>query len=132
MRGQLKHRRLIVTLCLALFQVQLFAASTLGCLHDSDAALSGGCPFHVSVAADGAQVAAAAAATDTATAMPADAGLLDCPKCALNLGLHFAASVPVVTIGSTTSHAQAQSLPALHFYCFTPKQTKKPPIAVAS
>ena len=128
---QLKHRRLIVALCLALFQVQLFAASTLGCLHDSDVALSGGCPFHVSIAADGAQVAAGAE-TKSAKPVPADADLLDCPKCALNLGLHYAASVPVMTVVPTPSHAQAQPLPALHFYRFTPKQIKKPPIPVAS
>ena len=75
--------------------------------------------------ADGDQVA-----TDSASAksMPASADLLDCPKCALNLGLHFAAAVPVVTLASTPHQAEAQSLPGLHFYRFTPKQFKKPPI----
>ena len=123
MGGQLKHRRLIVPLCLFLFQVQLFAASTLGCLHSSAAPVSGGCPFHVP--ADSDQVV-----TDSASAepMPAGADLLDCPKCALNLGLHYAAAVPVVTIASTPQHAEAQSLPGLHFYRFTPKRFKKPPI----
>jgi hypothetical protein len=130
MRSQLKHRRLIVALCLVLFQVQLFAASTLGCLHDSAAAVSGGCPFHIPADRDQVATADAAAAVATSvTPMPADADLLDCPKCALNLGLHYAVAVPVVSIASTPQHAEAQSLPELHFYRFTPKRFKKPPIA---
>jgi hypothetical protein len=129
MRRKLRHQRLIVALCLALFQVQLFAASTLGCLHDSAAPVSGGCPFHVSAASDPvAAVNAKAAFTASAAPMPADADLLDCPKCALNLGLHYAAAVPLVIIASTHHQAEAQSLPGLHFYRFTPKRLKKPPI----
>jgi hypothetical protein len=129
MRGKLTYRRLIVAFCLVLFQVQLLAASTLGCLNDNGGAVSGGCPFHVPAQAD--RYAADAATLDVASSvapMPADADLLDCPKCALNLGLHYAVAVPVVTIASTPQHANGQPSPELHFYRFTPKQTKKPPI----
>jgi len=136
MRGKLTHRRLIVALCLVLFQVQLLAASTLGCRHDNRAAVSDGCPFHVPAQAD--RVAADAATLDvtssvvTVVTMPADADLLDCPKCALNLGLHYAVAVPVVTIASPPQHANGQPSPELHFYRFSPKQTKKPPIPADS
>ena len=133
MRGELKHRSLIVALCLALFQVQLFAASTLGCLHDSDIAMSVGCPFHST--GDGAQVltaVAAVAVAGSAAPMPADTDLLDCPKCALNLGLHYAVAAPIVIIASTPHHAEAHALPELHFYRFTPKRSKKPPIPADS
>lgn len=135
MRGQLRqHRqvrrhRLIVALCLTLFQVQLFAASTLGCLNATAAGTATGCPFHT--LAGGKQTSAedsAASALPSAVPPSAAADPLDCPKCALKLGLHCAATVPVLSLIPSLRPADAHPLPARHFYRFSPKQPEKPPI----
>ncbi|MGB5831944.1 MAG: hypothetical protein WBG92_08130 [Thiohalocapsa sp.] len=132
MRRQIFNRRLIAGMCLVLFQVQLFAASTLGCLHQSLEDLPVNCPFHSSGVEDEASSDAIGAeafkAVDPALV---NGSLLDCPKCALGLGLFHAAGAQTLTAPSAAQRSEAEPLPARHFYRFTPKQFRKPPIATA-
>ncbi len=106
-----------VALCLLLVQLQVFAAATLGCLHNPASSPGGvGCPYHL-------------AATPQAT--HTDGGtLLHCQKCALHATVagHQLASasmdVPVAIAATIVS-----PLPARHFFRHTPSSPLKPPIS---
>jgi hypothetical protein len=109
-----------------LFQVQLFAADTLGCLHGGTEPVRAGCPFHVAerqaFAGDG------GADHGRNEALPASADLLDCAKCALQAGLHHAVAAPMMASAATPLPPENRPLPARHFFRFIPRQPKKPPI----
>ncbi|KAA6185393.1 hypothetical protein F2Q65_08950 [Thiohalocapsa marina] len=129
-------RRLVLLLSLTLFQVQVMASWTLGCLHaDEPAASAPTCPMH-----------AAAASADTSAGAPvqdqpqgdADASgpsgtsLLDCPKCALGIAIgqfdHHGAE-PLWPLSAR--QAEPCALRAGHFYRFRPESFLRPPIAAA-
>ncbi len=120
-----KHRTLILGLVLALFQIQVFAAATLGCLHaggvDGPASV---CPNHL----------LAKTQADAPTDLQADPGgpdddlgALDCTKCALTLGLHaIPGGVAVLPVLQPRSPAIASQ--ACHFYRHAPDAQLRPPI----
>lgn len=125
--------RVIAVLCLLLFQVQVFAASALGCRHN-DASVS---PFHhcammiAQQAATKHAEADAGFARDLAADAGADSTLGDCQKCALNLcaaSWHLLGSSAEVT--PHPGFAVLASLPSRHFYHHAPERFLKPPIAL--
>jgi len=136
--SRLNRRRLIAGLCLVLFQIQLFAASTLGCLHDGNADRPIGCPFHLGMTEADDQAAnlvseapggrPTPADSDTNASTSADNNLLDCPRCALHLGLHHLFSHAVEPTAVASRHSEDWPLPRLHFYRFVPDLITKPPI----
>lgn len=109
---------MILTLCLLVMQVQVWASAVLGCQHA--AGLTGNtaavCPLHH---------ASAAKATHGHPA-----GLLDCQKCVLHcaIGMHvLPASAPLLPDmdGRPVSAAVSEA----HFYRFTPNSRYRPPIS---
>lgn len=113
-----KHRTLILGLVLALFQIQVFAAATLGCLHaggvDGPASV---CPNHLP----------AKNQAEPPADLQADPGALDCTKCALTLGLHaIPGGVSVLPVLQPRSPAIASQ--ACHFYRHAPDAPLRPPI----
>ena len=134
MKSRLNRRRLIAGLCLALFQVQLFAASTLGCLHDGGADRPAACPFHLAASdgademVDDADAYSPASKQAVAESTPADTDLLDCPKCALHLGLHHLRNTPTEVLAALPQGSEASPSPRLHFYRFVADLIIKPPI----
>lgn len=116
--------RLLAALCLLLFQLQVFAAEALGCVHaeQSTTPSVAGCPHAVA---------------DSSFAAPElgdapDAPMADCQKC--NLGLCAATwhlmpwqmpALPVI------EPAVPAPLPDGHFYLFSPDGLLKPPISVS-
>jgi len=142
MKKVVAHRRarVLLALCLLLFQLQLFAASALGCRHAGDAAVAGagdgtvsGCPHHAPSGSDPA---------DSVDGGPGDAGdpaaspgtdpdtsLTDCAKCALHLGLsHAMASAGTADLPHLRP-GRSDPLSPRHFYQFTPDPLQKPPRA---
>jgi hypothetical protein len=120
-----KHRTLILGLVLALFQIQVFAAATLGCLHaggvDASTSL---CPNHLPVQNQSETPADRQA--DPAGADD-DLGTLDCTKCALTLGLHaIPGGVAILPVLQPRSPAVASQ--ACHFYRHAPDAQLRPPI----
>jgi len=116
-----KHRTLILALVLALFQVQVFAAATLGCLHaggvDASTVL---CPNHLPAHDQAADQADRGESSD-------DLGTLDCTKCALTLGLHaIPGGVAILPVLQPRSPAVASQ--ACHFYRHAPDSQLRPPI----
>jgi len=136
--GRINRRRLIAGLCLVLFQVQLFAASTLGCHHAGNADRPIGCPLHLGttqaddLAANRVSEAPGdrptAADADAMGATSADTNPLDCPRCALHLGLYHLFSSAIEPTAVASRHAEDWPLPRLHYYRFVPELITKPPI----
>jgi len=114
-------RRLIAAMCLILFQVQLFAASTLGCLHDAGSAAAAGCPLHH------ADVGPAANANADSSG-----GLSHCAKCALSAGLHHLAVIGVSALPGLSRLPAVHATPDRHFYQYIPESFLRPPIALLS
>ena len=109
---------MILTLCLLVMHVQVWASAGLGCPHE--AGLTGTtaavCPLHYGSAAKATHWHAA--------------GPLDCQKCALHcaIGAHvLPASAPLLPdTGGTQAPLAA---PDVHFYSFTPNSRYRPPIS---
>ncbi len=111
--------KLILGLCLLVFQAQVLAAVLLGCRHGQsvgEAVVQAVCPFH-----------------QTNAEKPDDGGqarLLDCTKCALHCAIGavapFAAELvaPAVVIPGRPA-----ALPGRHFYRFIPEADFRPPIS---
>ena len=115
-----KVRYLILVVVLGLFQLQVFAAATLGCLHaDGADAPASVCPNHLPV-----QVQSQSDAGE-----PGDVpGTLDCTKCALTLGLHtMPGAVPLLPVLVPRSPTVATQ--ACHFYRHAPDSHLRPPIS---
>ena len=122
----LRHKRFIALLCLLLFQLQVFAASTLGCAHNDAGAGAVHCMHGVLADDAPADHAQHVDQAGDATGAP-------CQKCSLGhcaAGWHLLADAlepslpryaPVQTAGS-----------ACHFYHFTPDGWLKPPIRLLS
>jgi hypothetical protein len=117
-----KSRRLILVFVLVLFQIQVLAAATLGCLHgDGSDGLSGVCPNHLPAHA---YVQAQPGVGETGDA----SGALDCIKCALSLGLHaMPGAAPVLPVLAPRSPAVATQ--PCHFYRLSPDFQLRPPIS---
>ena len=116
-----KHRTLILGLALALFQIQVFAAATLGCLHAGGVdGLASVCPNHLPAYDQAADKAEGGESRD-------DLGTLDCTKCALTLGLHaIPGGIAVLPVLQPRSPAIASQ--ACHFYRHAPDAQLRPPI----
>ena len=112
--------RLLIGLCLILFQVQVLASVFLGCRHAVDAGADSSvaaCPMHH-------------AAGDAAGLGGADAQrLLDCHKCALHCALGGPAHVaPLVSLAAVPAASLPSPLAQGHFYRYSPESSFKPPI----
>jgi hypothetical protein len=128
MRRKAVRHRLLLALCLLLFQGQLLAVSSLGCLHDGGRGNGspGDCPLHGGLADGG------AAAAQSGNGSSGDDGPLDCPKCVLSLGLGHLVQPAVPTLSAPLPARGNAPLPARHFYRFTPDPFFRPPIAAAA
>jgi len=119
------HIRLFAALCLLLFQLQVFAAGTLGCAHSGkDHKASSGCP-HALAGGGGAFAAMDAGDTLDDPAAP-------CQKCNLSLcaaGWHLLPGEAVVL--PPAGAAITAALPGRHFYLFSPDGLSRPPISVS-
>jgi hypothetical protein len=104
---------------LVLFQLQVFAAASLGCLHaDGADGVASVCPYHL---ADQDQGQSDAGVSDEVP------GALDCTKCALTLGLHAVpGAVPALPVLVPRSPIVATQ--ACHFYRHAPDSYLRPPI----
>ena len=108
----------ILTLCLLVMQVQVWASVVLGCRHEAGLAGSAAaivCPLH--------QGGALKPDQEHPT-------LLDCQKCVL----HCVVSVPALTASApllpgTSGPQTPVAAKGLHFYCFTPDSPHRPPIS---
>jgi len=109
--------RLLVALCLVVFQVQLVAAATLGCRHFPEPASSTeACPYH-RTAGD-------------RTANPESERLLDCQKCALHCAIGVQGLVPAgleLADAPLPAPPEAQAQPS--FASLAPDLFLKPPIS---
>ena len=121
---KLMHRaaKLVVVLCMVLYQVQLYAAAVMGCQHSAEGdsgVLASGCPYHKT------------AGDDNAPLEPTRA--LDCHKCALHLAMGGVIEVnsPIV-LSFLPQRSSNESRPEQHFYCFIPDSFFRPPIEVTS
>jgi hypothetical protein len=111
--------KLVLTLCLLVFQVQVLAAGLLGCRHVQGVgsiAVQAGCPFH-----------RAEAGTQGAGGHDR---MLDCTKCALHCAIGAVAPF-AVDLASTVvlTPDRPFSAPGRHFYRFTPEADFRPPIS---
>jgi hypothetical protein len=117
--------RLLAALCLLLFQLQVFAAGTLGCVHDADGQPPAlGCGHMLG------GVDAAGPSSESGDGL--DLSSADCQKCNLSLcaaGWHLLAgqtlTFPAVEVAAPTP------LPSRHFYLYSPDGLLKPPISVS-
>lgn len=114
--------RLLVLLVLLMVQVQLYAASTLGCRHGGEPAATqanvAGCPMH------------RAAAADPAADQPDRP--FDCQKCALHCGVAAQAlPAPAAILPQDLAPERPMLLSERHFYRFSPESPLRPPIAIA-
>lgn len=109
---------MILTLCLLVMQVQVWASAVLGCRHEAGLAGTAAavvCPLH------------------QAGAMTPEQGhstLLDCQKCAL----HCVVGVPALTaspplLPGTNEPQTPVAATGLHYYRFTPDSPHRPPIS---
>ena len=114
-------RLVIAAMCLMLFQVQLFAASTLGCLHDAGNAAAAGCPLHHA----GLGPAVHADVNDSG-AQP------HCAKCALSACLHHLAVIGAGPLPGLSRLPPAHPAPHRHFYRYIPESVLRPPIPLLS
>ncbi|MCF7989318.1 MAG: hypothetical protein K9M02_02630 [Thiohalocapsa sp.] len=123
----LSRNRIIALLCLLLFQLQVFAASTLGCVH-GDAGSAG--PIHCIHGADGGSAAATGSPDHDDGGERAGA---PCQKCSLGhcaSGWHL---LPDAGVQSAPRPAPVQAAgKACHYYHFTPDSWQKPPIPLSS
>jgi len=117
MRIPSRPAAIILTLCLVVMQVQVWASAVLGCRHEAGVAGSttAVCPLH--------QTAAKKQA-------PGHPTLLDCQKCALHCAVGVSA-LPASTPLLRDMPRPQLPVPAagLHFYCFTPDSPHRPPIS---
>jgi hypothetical protein len=109
--------KVFLLLGLVVFQAQAFASDALRCRHALDAdsgAATTGCPFHAPASGSG------SLAEDP----------LDCHKCALHLGVLCPLQVPAAPVVTLMPiRPVTESVPATHFYRFTPESPLRPPIA---
>jgi hypothetical protein len=117
--------RLFATLCLLLFQLQVFAAGTLTCVHAGQHDMAtAGCPH----APGGGAPGTAAPAGDN----EGDRAITPCQKCNLNLcaaGWHLLPGQPMAL--SPMDAVIPAPLPGRHFYLFSPDGLLKPPIPIS-
>jgi len=106
--------RVILALCLVLFQVQILAASSLGCRHERSAPPVH-CAHHLGVAG--------ATTVDQAQGAPP----LGCIKCDLVDVLQPAAA-PGMSLASIPYRSAASTRVPLHFYRHCPEPSLRPPI----
>lgn len=112
-----RSTRILVTLCLLIMQVQVWASETLGCRLEARL-LSGdstACPLHQAIGSQPTQTNPSC--------------LLDCQRCALLClaGVPaLLASAPVLP--RLDSVQIADPTPGRHFYRFTPDSPLRPPI----
>jgi hypothetical protein len=124
--------KLILIVCLAVFQAQVLAAPLLGCGHDTgvvDASMPVACPFH-----EGETDRPPADKASGTSGMPGGSldglePLLDCTKCALHctLGAYAGFAADLVP-QALPSAARPSALPGRHFYRFSPEADIRPPI----
>ena len=114
--------RVLIGLCLLLMQAQLFAASTLGCLHLADPAAGGdakaACPFHQ----------AAAGNSDGQTAVAP----LDCQKCVLHCAVGASGLLrATIDLPAPSAPDVPEAAPNRHYYSFSPDSFLRPPKSVS-
>lgn len=110
--------RIVLTLCLLVFQLQALASVTLGCRHVQDGGAdvaSTGCPFHQAGSGmdDGGQ----------------PERLLDCHNCALHCALGGPANLAAPMLPTPLPiRSSAEPSPERYFYRFVPDFFSEPPI----
>ncbi len=114
--------RVLIGLCLLLMQAQLFAASTLGCLHLADPAAGGdakaGCPFHQ----------AAGGNTDSQAAFTP----LECQKCVLHCAVGASGLLrATIDLPALSTPDVPEAAPNRHYYSFSPDSFLRPPRSVS-
>lgn len=114
----MRHRnriiRILLVLCLIVFQAEVMAGSWLPCLHETPSSLDSACPMH-------------AAAVPVQADSEADA-LFECAKCALTLAIGVLHVPPTRSPGQERFQAAApRPQPAHFFYQFFPEPARRPP-----
>jgi hypothetical protein len=107
---------ILLTLCLLLMQVQVWASAGLGCRLGADAALAAPCALHRTEAPQPGKTHPGC--------------LLDCQMCALHCAVGAAALPPSAPLLCRPEGSQvADPVAGRHYYRFSPCPPHRPPIA---
>lgn len=116
MQRQRRATSILLTLCLVLMQLQVWASAGLGCRLEADAALAAPCTLHRTEAPQPGKTHPGC--------------LLDCQTCALHCTVGAAALPPSAPLLCRAGVSEAlEPTAGGHFYRFSPGHPHRPPIA---